>query len=122
MLYIVIYCYTLLYIVVHYYCYVFQGLMNEILVTLLIYPARDCRYLHLFKKKFHHPNVLFYYIYTIKQDIRIYMLSIAGQTAGPNGPNFFYGDPWLTHGLHRLKNQNLKKNFIFFYFTGTGNS
>ena len=32
-----------------------------------------------------------YTIYIIKQDIRIYiyMLSIAGQTAGPIGPKFF---------------------------------
>ena len=28
------------------------------------------------------------FIYTIKQDILIYMLPIAGQTAGPNGVNF----------------------------------
>ena len=30
-------------------------------------------------------------IYIIKQDIRIYMSPIAGQTAGPNGLKFFCG-------------------------------
>ena len=30
----------------------------------------------------------FYIFYIIKQDIRIYMLPIAGQTAGPNGLKF----------------------------------
>ena len=33
-------------------------------------------------------------IYIVKQDIRIYMLPIAGQTAGPIGLNFFVD----THG------------------------
>ena len=35
------------------------------------------------------------YIHIKKQDIRIYMLRIAGQTAGPNGLAFFVD----THGL-----------------------
>ena len=49
------------------------------------------------------------FIYIIKQDSRIYLLPLAGQTAGPNGLNFF-GD---THGWPGVsqakKNRTLKK-------------
>ena len=49
-------------------------------------------------------------IYIIKQDIRIYMLPIAGKTAGPNGLNFFCGHSGVAKGCLRLK----KKSNIFF--------
>ena len=38
-------------------------------------------------------------IYIIKQDIHIYMLPIAGQTAGPNGLNFFVDTHWWPGGV-----------------------
>ena len=52
-------------------------------------------------------------IYIMKQDIRIYiyMLRIAGQTAGPIGLKFFvdtHGWPWGVIGY--------KNRFIFFQF------
>ena len=37
-------------------------------------------------------------VYIIKQDIRIYMLPIAGQTAGLNVLKFF-GHSWVTQGV-----------------------
>ena len=55
---------------------------------------------------------MFYYIYIIKQDIRIYMLSIAGQTAGPIGLTFFVD----THGglgVLQLKFELFLKIFFF---------
>ena len=50
-------------------------------------------------------------IYIIKQDSRIYiyMLSIAGQTAGPIGLKFFCGHSWVDGGCYKLI---LKKIFF----------
>ena len=48
-------------------------------------------------------------IYIIKQDIHLYMLPIAGQTAGPNGLNFCVD----THGYYRLNRLGFFSNFFF---------
>ena len=60
-----------------------------------------------------HINLLFL-IYIIKQDIHVYMLPLACQTARPNGLTFFCEHSWVDGGcLRRFKKINMffqKKN------------
>ena len=54
-------------------------------------------------------------IYIIKQDIRInvYMLAIAGQTAGPIGLKFVV-DTHGWPGVLQAKKNDLKKSYLFY--------
>ena len=63
----------------------------------------------------YYSNIDIIFFNKIKQDIHIYMLGIAGQTAGPNGLNFLVN----TYQFYRLKNWNslFKILFIIFLFS-----
>ena len=65
-------------------------------------------------------------IYIINQVVHICMLPIAGQTAGPNGLNFFLDTHWWPWGVLGFKKSNFNFKFFFktffFKFFSTGNA